>query len=218
MLNKTRPVALIRLKKLAMLIDECKSAAEFAERVGCSRVYLSQILTRSTDSKTGRVREVGNSLARRAEAAFGKPDGWLDTPIDNSPDTAEGIQIEGSVPILSSVQAGAYSDYIETHHDDTEYIHTSTPINTYTFALRVRGDSMEPDFVEGMILIVEPELDAQPNDFVIAKNGGEETTFKQLVKDGADWYLKPLNSRYPIKSLGTSTIVGVVRSVERKFR
>ena len=27
--------------------------------------------------------------------------------------------------------------------------------------------------------------------YAVAKNGDEETTFKQLIKDGADWYLKP---------------------------
>jgi SOS-response transcriptional repressor LexA len=53
---------------------------------------------------------------------------------------------------------------------------------------------------------------------VIAKNSDNGTTFKQLVKDGADWYLKPLNERYPIKPLGKNKIVGVVRAVERRFR
>lgn len=77
---------------------------------------------------------------------------------------------------------------------------------------------MEPDFKEGAILIVEPDMEAQPGDFVIAKNGDEETTFKQLVKDAGDWYLKPLNPRYPMKPLGKASIVGVVRAVERRFR
>lgn len=95
---------------------------------------------------------------------------------------------------------------------------TTVPVKRHTFALRVSGDSMEPEFKEGAILIVEPELEAQPGDFVIVKNADEETTFKQLIKDGADWYLKPLNERYPIKLLGRSKIIGVVRAVERRFR
>lgn len=99
-----------------------------------------------------------------------------------------------------------------------EMISTSVPVNRYTFALRVTGDSMEPEFTEGMVLIIEPELDPLPGDFVIAKNGGDETTFKQLVKDGTEWYLKPLNPRYPIKALGDSRIIGVLRSVEKRYR
>lgn len=99
-----------------------------------------------------------------------------------------------------------------------ESIPTTVPVNRYTFALRVKGDSMEPRFTEGMLLIVEPELDAQHGDYVIVKNGSEETTFKQIVKDGEDWFLKPLNPRYPIKPLGSNTIVGVVRGVTEQFR
>ncbi|MBS0497522.1 MAG: S24 family peptidase [Proteobacteria bacterium] len=68
---------------------------------------------------------------------------------------------------------------------------------------------MKPDFIDGMILIVEPDMSYLPNDFVIVKNG-DEATFKQVIKDGSDWYLKPLNPRYLIKSLGDARIMGVV--------
>ena len=64
---------------------------------------------------------------------------------------------------------------------------------------------------------MEPEMDFMPGDYVIAKNGGE-ATFKQLVKDGGDWYLKPLNPQYPTKLLGDSRIIGVVRESIMKFR
>lgn len=96
-------------------------------------------------------------------------------------------------------------------------IPTTVPVNRYTFALRVAGDSMEPEFREGMLLIIEPELEPVPGDFVVAKNG-DGTTFKQLVKDGQEWYLKPLNERYPIKPLGESQIIGVLRAVEKRYR
>ena len=86
-----------------------------------------------------------------------------------------------------------------------------------SYALRVIGDSMEPEFPEGMILIVEPEMDFAPNDFVIVKNG-DEATFKQITKDGDDWYLKPLNPRYPIKPLGTAKIIGVVREATHNIK
>lgn len=132
-----------------------------------------------------------------------------------------GPEVRGSVPIISAVQAGNYKMHVDNFHPGDggeERIETTVPVKRHTFALRVSGDSMEPDFKEGSILIVEPEMEAQPGDFVIAKNGEEETTFKQLVRDGSDWYLKPLNPRYPVKALGRSQILGVVRAVERRFR
>jgi SOS-response transcriptional repressor LexA len=140
---------------------------------------------------------------------------------DGSTNTAPGPNIRGEVPLISSVQAGSFTEHVDNFHPGDggmEMISTSVPVNRYTFALRVTGDSMEPEFTEGMVLIIEPELDPLPGDFVIAKNGGDETTFKQLVKDGTEWYLKPLNPRYPIKALGDSRIIGVLRSVEKRYR
>lgn len=128
--------------------------------------------------------------------------------------------LRGKVPLISFVQAGEFSEVIDNLQpgDGEEWIDATCPVNRYTFALRVVGDSMEPDFPAGTILIVEPDLSPEQNDYVIAKNGDGEATFKQLTRDGADWYLKPLNSRYPIKPLGTSRIIGVVRDAVRKFR
>lgn len=141
--------------------------------------------------------------------------------MSGNADTSDGPEIGGFVPLLSSVQAGCFKEFVDNfHHGDgaMESIPTSVPVNRHTFALRVAGDSMEPEFHAGMILIIEPELDPNPGDFVIAKNGDEETTFKQLIKDGADWYLKPLNDRYPIKPLGNASIIGVLRAVEKRYR
>ena len=126
----------------------------------------------------------------------------------------------GRVPLISWVQAGDWSHAADLLHpgEAVEWIDTSVTVRPHTFALRVEGDSMEPEFAPGTILVVEPEMDAYPGDYVIAKNGDDEATFKQLVRDGADLYLKPLNARYPIKPLGNSRIVGVVREAVKRYR
>lgn len=138
----------------------------------------------------------------------------------NESNTEPGPGLSGKVPLISWVQAGAWSHVIDLLQpgEAFEWIDTTVTVQAHTFALRVTGDSMEPDFPAGMILVVEPEMDAHPGDFVIVKNGDDEATFKQLVRDGADLYLKPLNQRYPIKPLGSSRIVGVVREAVRKLR
>lgn len=161
----------------------------------------------------------GEKVARSIEEVAGLPDRWLDNGSDEN--TSAGPNVRGAVPLISDVQAGMYTEFVDNFHagdGGKEMIPTSVPVHKHTFALRVSGDSMEPEFHEGMILIIEPELDPQPGDFVIAKNGSEETTFKQLIKDGADWYLKPLNPRYPIKPLGDSHVIGVLRAVEKRYR
>lgn len=61
-------------------------------------------------------------------------------------------------------------------------------------------------------------MEAIPGDYVIALNKANETTFKQLIKDGGDLYLKPLNSRFPMKLLGDARVIGVVREFTKRFR
>lgn len=162
----------------------------------------------------------GEKVARSIEESAGLPTGWMDR-LDMGENTDAGPAVRGAVPLISSVQAGMYREFFDNFHPGDgghEMIPTAVPVRRHTFALRVSGDSMEPEFHEGMVLIIEPELDPQHGDFVVAKNGDNETTFKQLIKDGADWYLKPVNPRYPIKPLGSSSIVGVLRAVEKRYR
>jgi SOS-response transcriptional repressor LexA len=133
---------------------------------------------------------------------------------------SHGPTIHGKVPLISWVQAGHALEVVDLLHpgDGFEWIDTTCQIKAHTYALRVQGDSMTPDFPDGCIIVVEPELDPLPGDYVIAKNGDDEATFKQLIKDGADYYLKPLNERYPIKPLGSYRVIGVVRELVRRFR
>jgi len=64
------------------------------------------------------------------------------------------------------------------------------------FALMVLGDSMEPEFIEGDIIIIEPEGLATDGSYVFAWLN-DEWIFRQLVKRGEQWLLSPLNPAYP---------------------
>ncbi|MFL9670869.1 LexA family protein [Variovorax sp. AB1(2024)] len=136
---------------------------------------------------------------------------------------ARGVDVRAEVPLVSEVEAGNYT-VIDNFKPTTQFdaIPVSVPVKRHTYALRVHGDSMVSEsgdsFPAGSILIVEPEMEALPGDYVIAVNHASETTFKQLVKDGGDLYLKPLNSRYPIKLLGNARVIGVVREFTKRFR
>lgn len=132
-------------------------------------------------------------------------------------------EVRAQVPLVSEVEAGNYTviDNFQPH-GKFETVPTHVEVKRHTYALRVHGDSMVSEagdsFPPGAILIVEPGMEPQPNDYVIALNAVNETTFKQLIKDNGDFYLKPLNSRFPIKPLGNARIIGVVREFTKKFR
>ena len=64
------------------------------------------------------------------------------------------------------------------------------------FALMVLGDSMEPEFVEGEVILIEPEGLATDGSYVLAQLNGE-WIFRQLSRQGAGWRLQALNPAYP---------------------
>ncbi len=123
------------------------------------------------------------------------------------------------VPLISWVQAG---DFVNPEPPTTpgyaaDWLETSATTSKGAFALTVFGDSMSPEFWDGDVIVVDPDRSAENGSYIVAKNG-EGATFKQLVLDGPNVYLKPLNERYPIRDMtGVEfRIVGVV--VEKRKR
>lgn len=78
------------------------------------------------------------------------------------------------------------------------------------FALMVLGDSMEPEFLEGEVILIEPEGLATDGSFVLAQLAGE-WIFRQLVKQGAGWRLQALNPAYPATDISDlEAVKGVI--------
>ncbi len=78
------------------------------------------------------------------------------------------------------------------------------------FALRVLGTSMEPEFNEGEIIIIEPEGALRDGSFVLAQHEGE-WIFRQLCKAPTGWTLHALNPAFPDLSLpDLATVRGVI--------
>ncbi|MBF0445532.1 MAG: LexA family transcriptional regulator [Magnetococcales bacterium] len=80
------------------------------------------------------------------------------------------------------------------------------------YGLQVPDDSMEPEFSEGEVIVVDTQLAITNNQYLLARLEGEShITFKQLVVIEDRQYLRPLNPRYPIVSVvGKLQVFGVV--------
>jgi SOS-response transcriptional repressor LexA len=86
------------------------------------------------------------------------------------------------------------------------------------FALMVLGDSMAPEFVEGEVIVVEPEGLAAHGSFVVARVNGE-WTLRQLVARDGGWRLRALNAAYPDAAIvDLSPVRGVVIQKSRPGR
>ena len=78
------------------------------------------------------------------------------------------------------------------------------------YALRVLGDSMEPEFADGCIVIIDPAGHAQPGSYVVARVEGEPIFRQYQVEDERHW-LRPLNPGYPALEISDpSSIIGVI--------
>jgi len=121
------------------------------------------------------------------------------------------------VPLLTWVQAGGFasgSDQYPYPGVADEYVETDLQ-GKYLFAMKVKGDSMEPLFLENDSIIIDPEVQPQPGDYVVVKKDQEEeATFKQLKKYRGVWVLHPLNPRY--EDFEMSKEMRVVGKVIRK--
>lgn len=132
------------------------------------------------------------------------------------------------VPVINYVQAGAWSakSYARDLEGNIEYILSGSNISQGTFALKIKGKSIEPEFVEGDLILVDPELTPHPGDFVVAKNGEDEATFKKYRARGYDdegqdiFELVPLNNDYAVRSSAKEKfhIIGVLVEHRRLIR
>ena len=99
------------------------------------------------------------------------------------------------IPVLGEVIAGLPIEAIEDILDYEEISEDMASQGEY-FGLKVKGDSMEPMFFAGDIVIVRQQPTADSGDIVIALVNGNESTIKKfkLLDDGL--MLIPANSAY----------------------
>lgn len=142
--------------------------------------------------------------------------GWFDKPSSNVAPAAIGAR---SIPLISYVQAGCWTDVVDSFAPGAgdEYLLTDLELSSSAFALKIKGDSMLPEFKEGDRVIIDPAVSPLPGDYVVAKNGDEEATFKKYRPRGTTesgqpvFELVPLNEDYetlrsdrtPIRIVGT---------------
>lgn len=137
-------------------------------------------------------------------------------------------QTAQKVPLIDFVQAGALREVADPYEvgGGMAEVFVNGNWSNRSFALKIKGDSMSPDFKEGDIIIVDPDLDPRPGDFVIAKNGSNEATFKKYRPRGLGanqtmvFELSPINPDYPSMRSDVEEIfiVGVMVEHHKKFR
>jgi len=208
----------IRRENARKLRDSTGGNNSFAVLLDREPTQISRVIGKNPTKK------IGDDLARHIEKCFSLPEGWLDkehqttnvTSTSSAPDVSDTDLEIHMVPVISWVQAGAWTEigYCEADLSLTERYPCPVPCGPMTYILRVIGDSMSDEYRPGDMIFVDPEVPAVHGDDVIAlllESG--ETTFKRLVEDAGQKYLKALNKNWPeqyIKIDGNCSIIGTV--------
>ncbi|WP_304956856.1 LexA family transcriptional regulator [Xenophilus sp. Marseille-Q4582] len=131
-------------------------------------------------------------------------------------------------PVISAVQAGLVKEISDPYApgDGFDIEYGDDDWSKWTFVLELEGKSMEPDFLEGDRVFIDPHLAPRAGDFVVAKNHKQEATFKKYRLRGVDlagqdlFDLVPLNPDYPTISSAEHklTVIGVMVEHRRKYR
>lgn len=167
-----------------------------------------------------------------AQRVIGCSASWLETgtgqmAINGGPNVTPSRMGEKRIPLISYVQAGVWTDVVDNYApgDAEEFLLTDLELSGNAFALEIKGDSMLPEFKPGDRVIIDPSVSPQPGDYVVAKNGEEEATFKKYrprsVNERGEtvFELVPLNEDYPSMRSDVTPIRIVGTMVEhRKYR
>lgn len=100
------------------------------------------------------------------------------------------------IPVLGTVAAGIPISAVEDILDYEE-VPQSWERQGEFFALKIKGDSMEPRMENGDVVIVKQQSDANSGDTVIALVNGDDATCKRLEKTENGIMLVSTNPKYP---------------------
>lgn len=127
--------------------------------------------------------------------------------------------------VYGTIPAGIPMECIEDVVDTEEISADMLRGGKQYFGLRVKGNSMEPDYLDGDTLILERTDDCESGDDCVVMVNGNDGTFKRVFKNENGIILQPLNSEYApmvftneqIDNLPVK-VIGIVEEIRRKKR
>ncbi|MEA1938926.1 MAG: XRE family transcriptional regulator, partial [Pseudomonadota bacterium] len=218
-------------RKLCTIMSAMNRIKQWREHVGLSQARLAEAIGTSRSQivklERGERRLTQEWMERLSRVIGCAPADFL--PVgpgvrDAQRSLAPGAVPMKAVPVLSFVQAG---HWCETPVDPAaiEMAWVPEDVGRNVFGLRVLGESMSPDFSEGDLIFVDPDMPPRPGCYVVAKRDSDnESTFKKYRPriEGPDGYIElaPLNDDYPMLRLDTNhpgCIIGPVIYHQRRL-
>ena len=162
--------------------EQGMSMSELARRVGTAKSAISRYFNGTREFPLNKIEEFASALHTTPDFLLG---------MEYEPQTQQGLKI----PVLGTVAAGIPISAVEDILDYEE-IDSSWQSQGEFFALKIKGDSMQPKMDDGDVVIVRQQSDANSGDTVIALVNGDDATCKKLQKTENGIMLVSTNPNY----------------------
>ncbi len=197
-------------------MDIANRVKERRKSLGLTQYQLAE-MTNSAQTSIQKIERGATKNPRNIEAiakALQCTPEYLRFGVGDFDNASIGPELKSRLPLISWVQAGAWMDIQEVSTLEAEHFLCPVNCSEKSFVLRVQGVSMEPKFQDGDLIFVDPEAACIHGSYVVARlDDDNQATFKQLIIEGGQKYLKALNPSWPdplIPINGNCTLVGRV--------
>lgn len=197
------------------------SQRDFAKKCELSHTYIAA-LEKKVDSRSGKKIAPTVDAVKNISRALNIPLQELLNIIDDEQEFIVNQNKSIRIPVLGSIPAGIPIEMIEDIIDYEDISEEMLKGGKQYFALKIKGDSMFPEYLNGdTIIVLKQDNCENGQDCVVAVNG-DDATFKRVFKYDNGITLQPLNNTYmpifysnddiitkPVK------ILGVVKQIRR---
>lgn len=214
-----KQIRLININRLKSDLD--LTYAEIANRSGTSTSYLSQCISDSVPIEKRR-KHVGDDLARRIEAAFNKPKGWLDQLHYNL------VKEDNRVKKFPLLKFSEIKQWLEKPILTNSYmtiqiaITDEDPLAEGCFYAEVPGNALvdnsnyERSIGNGDIILVNPFAQPIPGDAVVVEISAGDIRLREYQEDGAARLLYAYDPA--LKTIELTPEMRIIGCVETTFR
>lgn len=181
-----------RIKKIRL--EKNLTLEEIAKKIGVSKATVQRY-------ESGVIANIPQeNIEKIAEAMDISPSylmGWSKHPkLQNLKDMGKTVRI----PVVGSIRAGSPTEAIDLEdYDRFEEIFVSDMKGSVCVGLKISGDSMEPKFSDGDVVIIRRQQTCESGDIVAVIIGGLDATIKELKKEREGIRLIPLNPAYSVQ-------------------
>ncbi len=196
---------------------------------GLAQNTISFIVNGRTKPDTDSLEKISRALGITLEQFWAGPPGVREIPLPMPVYDMKGVRVgelsRERIPLLTNIPAGPWMSWIDTYQpgEGEEYIERGSVAGQHVVAIRVRGDSMEPELHNGDVLVLNPEIafyapQKKGRIGVVKYNDDFKIRRVHITPDGNSYLLEPANRAYECEMIPvTGTVIFKIVDIRLKL-